>query len=231
MWWDQLCCFGQLHAVFPQTDSIVRWWHTTAVVTKGRTVSFTDLSLFQSSGRLSLCYQIKPLKWGDTQVANMQTRPFLLTKLINRRFAWMGLMRAAKKNPRFVMVGILLPACGILVGTRKHKLWANVSRDLHLLKNRNKGRFLQKAQHLIWFVSLKHHFTLSFCDEFYIMNKSNYQDTLLKLCFKHLCIILSLISMSFLRCDQKKFSIWKRATLIYCYHGDSFNVTHKKFSF
>lgn len=34
----------------------------------------------------------------------------------------MGLMRAAKKNPRFVMAGILLPDCGILMGTRKHKL-------------------------------------------------------------------------------------------------------------
>lgn len=34
----------------------------------------------------------------------------------------MGLMRAAKKNPRFVMAGILLPNCGILMDTRKQKL-------------------------------------------------------------------------------------------------------------
>lgn len=34
----------------------------------------------------------------------------------------MGLMRAAKKNLRFVMAGILLRDCGILVGTRRHKL-------------------------------------------------------------------------------------------------------------
>lgn len=34
----------------------------------------------------------------------------------------MGFMRAAKKNPRFVMAGILLPECGILMGTHEHKL-------------------------------------------------------------------------------------------------------------
>lgn len=37
----------------------------------------------------------------------MQTWPFRLTKLINWRSAWMGLMRAAKKNHRFVTAGIL----------------------------------------------------------------------------------------------------------------------------
>lgn len=37
----------------------------------------------------------------------MQTWPFRLTKLINWRSAWMGLMRAAKKSHRFVTAGIL----------------------------------------------------------------------------------------------------------------------------
>lgn len=98
------------------------------------------------------------------------------------------------------MAGILLPDCGILMGTRKHKLWASVSRDLHQLK-----KIDQKAQHMILFVSIKFHFNLSFCDKFYFVNKSNFiKINVLKLLFKHLCIIFSLIFHVFLNMWSKE---------------------------
>lgn len=136
--------------LWPFVHHVSANWHYCPVVThscgchKGESCQFPSLVRSRAAGVSLRCgSELKPWKWGDTWVANMQTRPFLLTKLINRRSAWMGLMRAAKKNPRFVMAGILRD-CWILMVTRKHKLWANVSWDLHLLKKTE--RRIQKAQ-------------------------------------------------------------------------------------